>query len=242
MQDLGYSTYVTQGGDWGFYITRIMGILYPDHVLASHINMIRAQPPSFVSQPALALKHALTPYSEAEEAGLKRSSWFQEEGQGYRQLQSTKPQTLAFAFASSPVALLAWIYEKLHDWTDAYPWTDDEILTWVSIYYFSTAGPSAHVRIYYEANHNSTSVVPGRERATQWVDNVKLGLAHFPKELSVVPRAWGKTLGPVVHESASERGGHFAAWERPDVISRDLQDMFGKKGPLYEVVPGKNGY
>lgn len=195
MLDLGYSKYVTQGGDWGFYITRIMGVLYPEHVLASHINMVRAYPPTFSSQPALALQHALTPYTEAEKKGLERSSWFLEEGQAYRQLQATKPQTLSYAFASSPVALLAWIYEKLHDWTDGYPWTDDEVLTWISIYWFSTAGPNAHIRIYYEAVHNPTPEVPGRERASDWVDKVKLGLAHFPNELSVVPRIWGRTLG-----------------------------------------------
>jgi pimeloyl-ACP methyl ester carboxylesterase len=198
MQSLGCDKYVTQGGDWGFYITRVMGVLYPDSVLASHINMIRAQPPSFAVQPALALQHALTPYTEAEQKGIERSEWFLDQGQAYRILQATKPQTLSYAFADSPVALLAWIYEKLVDWTDGYPWTDDEILTWVSIYWFSTSGPNAHVRIYYEAQHNRTEKVPDRDRASQWVDGVKLGLAHFPKELSVVPRIWGHTLGRLV--------------------------------------------
>ncbi|CAO2650433.1 Nn.00g017250.m01.CDS01 [Neocucurbitaria sp. VM-36] len=242
MQDLGYEQYATQGGDWGFYITRSMGILYPSHVLASHINMVRAHPPSFSSQPALALQHAVTPYTEAESNGIKRSEWFLDQGQAYRQLQATKPQTLSYAFADSPVALLAWIYEKLVDWTDGYPWTDDEILTWISIYWFSTAGPNAHVRIYYEAQHNPTDKIPDRDRASQWVDRVKLGLAHFPRELSVVPRIWGRTLGEVVHESDNEKGGHFAAWERPDVITEDLQKMFGKSGPCYKIVPGKSGY
>lgn len=195
MQDLGYDKYTTQGGDWGYYITRVMGVLYPSHVLASHINMIRASPPTFASQPALALQHALTPYTKAELDGIKRSDWFLDQGQAYRILQATKPQTISYAFADSPVTLLAWIYEKLVDWTDEYPWTDDEILTWVSIYWFSAAGPNAHVRIYYEAQHNPTKQVPNRDRAAQWVDHVKLALAYFPKELSVVPRVWGKTLG-----------------------------------------------
>jgi len=195
MLDLGYSKYVTQGGDWGFYVTRIMGLLFPSRVLASHINMVRARPPTFASHPTLALQHAVTPYTATEKAGLDRSNWFQTEGQAYRQLQATKPQTLSFAFASSPVALLAWIYEKLHDWTDRYPWTDDEVLTWVSIYWFSTAGSNAHIRIYYEASHNPTKEVPTRERASEWIEGVKLGLAHFPKEITVVPRVWGRTLG-----------------------------------------------
>lgn len=195
MQDLGYDKFVTQGGDWGFYVTRIMSVLYPSSVLANHINMVRAQPPTFASQPALALQHALTPYTEAEVSGIKRSDWFLNEGQAYRLLQATRPQTLSYAFADSPVALLAWIYEKLIDWTDGYPWTDDEILTWISIYWFSTAGPNAHVRIYYEAQHNPTDKVPNRDRASQWIEKVRLGVAHFPKELSVVPRIWAKTMG-----------------------------------------------
>jgi len=242
MQDLGYDKYVTQGGDWGFWITRSMGILYPDYVLASHINMVRAQAPTFTSQPALALQHAVTPYTEAESKGIERSEWFLNEGQAYRQLQSTKPQTLSYAFADSPVALLAWIYEKLIDWTDGYPWTDDEVLTWVSVYWFSTAGPNAHVRIYYEAQHNPTDLIPNRERTTTWIDRVKLGVAHFPREITVVPRVWAKTLGPLVHESVHDKGGHFAAHERPDVIVADLQKLFGRNGPCYGIVPEKPGY
>jgi hypothetical protein len=198
MLSLGYSKYATQGGDWGFYITRIMGVLYPSHVLASHINMVRANPPTVSSNPILSLQHALTPYSAAEKAGLERSNWFTTEGQAYRQLQATKPQTLAYAFADSPVALLAWIYEKLVDWTDGYEWTEDEVLTWVSIYWFSRAGPNAHIRIYYEAGHNPTVEVPNRERASEWVDGVKLGIAFFPREITVVPRVWGRTLGMFV--------------------------------------------
>jgi len=242
MQDLGYDKYVTQGGDWGFYITRIMGVLYPSHVLASHINMIRAHPPKFASQPAIALKHAITPYTEAEGKGIKRSDWFLNEGQAYRLLQATKPQTLSYAFADSPVALLAWIYEKLIDWTDEYQWNFDEILTWVSIYWFSTAGSNAHIRIYYEAGHNPTALVPSRDRASEWVGEVKLGVAHFPREITVVPTIWAKTLGPLVYESVNDKGGHFAAWERPDVIATDLQKMFGKGGTCYHLVPGRSGY
>ena len=121
MQSLGYDKYVTQGGDWGFYITRCMGLLYPHHVVASHINMIRASPPSFKSHPFLALQHAVQPYSESEKQGFERSKWFNEEGNGYRLLQSTKPQTIGYALTDSPVALLAWLLEKLTDWTDNYP-------------------------------------------------------------------------------------------------------------------------
>lgn len=127
--------------------------------------MIRANPPNWSSNPLLALSHAVTPYSDFEKKGLERQKWFMEEGSGYHLLQRTKPQTIGYALSDSPVALLAWMYEKLHDWTDEYPWTDDELLTWISIYWFSTAGPAATCRIYYEAYHTSTGI--SRDRTGQ---------------------------------------------------------------------------
>lgn len=88
-----------------------MGLMYPKHVLASHVNMIRCQPPTFNSHPILAFQHLFFPFSEREKEGLERSRWFDKYGSAYRSLQSTKPQTLGFALQDSPVALLAWIYE-----------------------------------------------------------------------------------------------------------------------------------
>ncbi|CAF9921119.1 hypothetical protein IMSHALPRED_005087 [Imshaugia aleurites] len=239
MLKLGYDKYVTQGGDWGCMITRIMGLLYPQHVMASHINMVRGHAPSFLSNPILATQHALAPYTQREKDGHSRSDWMLKEGSGYRLEQGTKPQTLGYALADSPVGLLAWIYEKLHDWTDGYPWTEDEILTWVSIYWFSTAGVAANLRIYYEALHDTQF---GRDRTEEWIPHVKLGLAHFPKELTVVPKSWGRTMGPVVYQSEYESGGHFAAWEKPEAIASDLHKMFGKGGGAHGVVKGKIGY
>lgn len=71
---------------------------------------------------------------------------------------------------------------------------------------------------------------------------MKLGIAHFPKETIVVPKTWAETLGLVCLQSEHAKGGHFAAWEVPDAIVGDLRDMFGKGGPCYGVVEGKNGY
>ena len=231
---------VTQGGDWGCMITRIMGLLYPKNVLASHINMIVSSKPSWTSSPLLTLRNAFTPYTSRDHSGFNRRSWFVKEGRGYSGIQSTKPQTLGYALTDSPVGLLAWIYEKLHDWTDNYPWTEDEILTWVSLYWFSTAGPAASLRIYYEVAKSTSST--GRDRAIEWIPGVKLGLAHFPKEIYYSPKIWSRTLGPVVYESHNESGGHFAAWETPEAIARDLKTMFGKSGGAYGVLPGKDGY
>lgn len=224
------------------YITRALGRYYPNNCKASHLNMIRGNPPKLTSQPLLALQHALKPYNEKERRGLERTNWFLKEGSGYRTEQGTKPQTLGYALADSPIGLLAWIYEKLHDWTDDYPWTDDEILTWISIYWFSTAGPAASLRIYYEAIHTNDPSDPSRDSTANWVPNVKLGLCYMPKELGVVPKTWGRTMGPVVYESEHDKGGHFAAWERPEVIVEDLRKMFGKGGPCYGIVEGSKGY
>ena len=234
---LANASTVTQGGDWGSAISRVMGVLYPDHVLASHLNMIiTTEPPKWSSNPLLALQHAFTPYTSREQHGLARTKLFFAKGSGYRKQQSTKPQTLGYALADSPVGLLAWIYEKLHDWTDSYPWTDDEILTWVSIYWFSSAGPAASLRIYFEVEQGGLeSIARSRPRA-------KLGLAYFPREIVIVPKIWGRSLGQVVYESDQESGGHFATWEKPEAIAKDLKSMFRKGGPVYGVVPGLDGY
>ncbi|KAJ5103865.1 hypothetical protein N7532_004394 [Penicillium argentinense] len=242
MIKLGYDDYVTQGGDWGYWITRSVGFLYPGSCKASHVNMIEAKPPKWSTSPFLALQHALQPYSAAEKAGRRRAEWFDREGYGYNKLQSTKPQTIGAALADSPVALLAWIYEKLHDWTDSYPWTDDEILTWVSIYWFSRAGPEASVRIYYESFHSESVKGISYAKLMSYIPGVKLGLAHLPCEIAAAPSTWAATLGPVVWQSRHERGGHFAAWEVPDVIVGDLRAMLRKGGPCHGVIPGRKGY
>lgn len=229
MQKLGYTRYTTQGGDWGLPITRMMGLLYPSHCVASHLNFIRVtKPPSLRASPLLYLQHSVMPYTAQEKAGLDRTRWFHSEGFGYNLEQSTKPATIGFALRDSPVALLAWIYEKLHDWTDEYPWTDDEVLEWISIYHFSTAGPEASVRIYYETMHSRKEASLGK--ILEYNSRVKLGLSYFPKDLVVPPRVWGKTLGPVVFEAVHEDGGHFAAHEKPKVLAEDLKRMYGKGG------------
>jgi hypothetical protein len=120
--------------------------------------------------------------------------------------------------------------------TDAYPWTDTEILDWVSIYYFSRAGPAASLRIYYESIHSTSSGQTSRERAQQWIPKVKLGLCHSPRELTVVPSTWARTMGPVVYEDFKRRGGHFAAHEIPGEIVGDLRKMFGRSGPCYGII------
>ncbi|KAF5135161.1 putative epoxide hydrolase [Metarhizium anisopliae] len=225
MLQLGYDNYVTQGGDWGFFITRLIGLQYPEHCLASHINFPVVRPPPAKSL-WFGLQYLLGQYSHTDRQGLARTLWYFAEGAGYMLQQSTKPSTLGFSLADSPVALLGWIYEKLHDWTHDYPWTDDEILTWVSVYQFSTAGPAASLCIYYEAYHARKSSV----KCTRYVPSVPLGISYYPKDLFVVPKPWGQCLGPVVYEATHSHGGHFAAFEEPELFAADLQSMFGEEG------------
>ncbi|PGH18720.1 hypothetical protein AJ80_04373 [Polytolypa hystricis UAMH7299] len=237
MLQLGYDQYVTQGGDWGYVISRVLGKNHPEHCVASHLNMAGSVKPTWTKTPLLALRNALTPYSQGDKAGVARSEWFMKEGSGYWALQTTKPQTIGYALHDSPVALLAWIYEKLHDWTDEYPWTEEEVCTWVSLYWFSSEGPAASVRIYYEFMHaGDPSITLG------WIPRVKLGISRFPKELRVMPNTWAHTMGSVVFQADHPSGGHFAAWERPEAIVGDVRKMFGKKGGAYNVVKGKDGY
>ena len=243
MLKLGYTQYVTQGGDWGFHITRTIGLLYPESCKASHLNVTECFPPSVFKHPLLWLQDKLIPYSAHERAGLERIVEHRASGVGYDILQQTRPQTISYALADSPVAVLAWMYEKLRSWTDDYAWTDDEVLTWVCIYWYSTASPAASVRIYYEATHADISKggIP-YDRPAQWIPHVKYGFASFPKDLTVHPNAWAATLGTVILHSRQSHGGHFAAVEHPEAIASDLQIMFRKGGKAYGCVDGCTGY
>ncbi|KAF8957261.1 alpha beta-hydrolase [Flammula alnicola] len=217
MLALGYNEYITQGGDWGYLITRTIAQFYgPKHSKAWHSNM--------------------AVYTPAEKEGLERTQWYQKKSAGYFHQQTTMPQTLGYGLADSPVGLLAWIYEKLVTWTDNYPWDDDEVLTWISIYWFSRAGPAASLRIYYEVMKISESAF-----TTTVATTIPMGYSYFPKELFALPRRWLKAPN-LVFESEHKSGGHFAAHEKPKELVADVRKMFGKGGPAFGVVPGKTGY
>ncbi|KAI9436108.1 Alpha/Beta hydrolase protein [Lactarius psammicola] len=234
MISLGYTEYVTQGGDWGHLLTLTTASIYgPKHVKASHTNVPICEPPKFFENPIVLLKCLITSFTSREREAVVASQSFFKNGMGYFAEQSTKPQTIGFSLADSPVGLLAWIYEKLVTWTDAYPWTDDEVLTWVSIYWFSRAGPAASVRIYYEISDK----VIGFPKTT-----IPVGLSFFPKELVRFPKVLLRSKGRIVFESEHEVGGHFAAYEQPEALVDDLRKMFGKSGPAAGVVPGCTGY
>ncbi|KAK6333803.1 hypothetical protein TWF730_003986 [Orbilia blumenaviensis] len=242
MLKLGYNEYVTQGGDWGAIISKFIALQYgPTHCKSCHFNfMWWVSPPQFTKNPLLWLQYNLQSHSDLDKERLERRKWFFDEGFGYNLLQGTKPQTIGYGLQDSPVGLLAWIYEKMHDWSDGYKWTDDEILTWVSMYAYSNAGPTASGRIYYMDKHR-----PADQKAMVFgpiQPSVPIGLSIFPLDIVVWPLAWGRAGGRVIFEKVHPSGGHFAAHERPEWLAEDLKTMFGKKGNGYGIVTGRNGY
>ncbi|KAL4890893.1 Alpha/Beta hydrolase protein [Aspergillus ambiguus] len=241
---LGYNEYVVQGGDWGSLIGRAMARLYPDHTKAVHVNFFPVAPPYPWTHPLLFLRSLLTiPFSSKDKASLAATQDYLAKGNGYLRQQETRPQTLGYALHDSPIALLAWIYDKLHSWTDDYQWSDDEILTWVSVYYFSTAGPAASVRIYYEAGPNCASQISTLDVLSKPAPSgVKMAVAQFNRELAKIPLSWTSLVGSVIRSKEYERGGHFAAWEVPELLAYDIQSFLGRNGQGYGAIPGKNGY
>ncbi|KAG2127800.1 Alpha/Beta hydrolase protein [Suillus cothurnatus] len=197
---------------------------------AWHTNAV---PPSWKT-PLSFLSFLLTPWSIEEQAGIERTKWFRTKGSGYFAQQSTQPQTLGYSLADSPAGLLAWIYEKLVLWTDNYNWSDDEVLTWISLYWFSRAGPAASVRIYFELRGDCEDL--GRS------PTIPMGASFFPKELIVSPAAWVRKSNNLVFESHHKTGGHFAAIERPEELVRDVRKMFAKGSLAFAIVPGRTGY
>jgi len=143
-------------GDWGLFITRALAYKYPQYVKAHHVNWAFAAKPSFTAS------NPEPTYSEREKKQMRQHDrWFpygSGDGRGYIAIQSTKPATINFLLKDSPVGLLAWIYDKLIDWTDSYPWTEEEVCLWVSLYVFSTAGPEAATFVYYEALHDTSNI------------------------------------------------------------------------------------
>lgn len=235
MQKLGYEKYVLQGGDVGSTVSRRIVQEYPDSIGAHLLNMTITTEPKEEDNPDLYKRWKATTLTDEEKSGMKQYENFIKEGFGYNKLQQTKPQTIGYSMADSPVGLLAWIYEKMHEWSDEYPWTEDEVLQWVSIYYFSTPGPNASQHVYYEGAHTP--------RPSSMYSPVPLGVSRFPVELMHQPRIWHEQLGPVVFWSVHEKGGHFAAWERPEDLAGDARRMFGRDGPVAGCCgEGRTGY
>ncbi|KAJ5176240.1 Alpha/beta hydrolase fold-1 [Penicillium canariense] len=256
--EYGKLTLAIQGGDWGSMIARAMAQYYAKHIQAIHLNFIPVVPPYPWRSPLRFLQSlASVPFSAKDRACIARTMDYAQRGNAYMKQQATRPETLGYGLHDSPVALLAWIYDKLHLWSDGYQWTDEEILTWVSIYFFSRAGPAASIRIYYEASAkrpDSTKTTGEPDgQIKNWITldqvlaahappNVRFAVAQFKEEIVMWPMAWYHAIGNVTKEKEFDRGGHFAAWEVPELLAGDLKEFFSRDGAGYEAVQGKDGY
>jgi len=226
MTRLGYRCYGAQGGDWGAAISRELGRSRPDEVIGVHLNSLsHAAAPAEPKTTDLA---ALSPTErERTLASWKRRRQWQREGRGYADIQSTRPQTLAYGLTDSPVGQLAWIVEKFREWTDSRDRPEDavnrdQLLTNVTLYWLTrTAGSSA--RLYYEREHSEN-----RWGARPKPSTAPTGLAAFPLETFIPLRHIAERTDNVVHWSEFERGGHFAAMEEPDLLIADIRMFFRK--------------
>jgi pimeloyl-ACP methyl ester carboxylesterase len=216
MQALGYRRFGTQGGDWGATVATRMALLAPDRVAGVHLNYL---PGSYRPPPG-----GDAPTQDERRFLAACESWYDEEG-AYAHLQRTRPATAGFALTDSPVGLAAWIVEKLRAWSDCGGDLErrlprDEVLANITLYWVTgTIGSS--MRLYYEARRRPLQLGPG-ERV-----RVPTGFALFPAETPAnPPRSWVERGYDVVRWEAMPRGGHFAAWEEPDLLAAELRDFF----------------
>jgi pimeloyl-ACP methyl ester carboxylesterase len=224
MRRLGYTRYVAQGGDQGAAVTDAMGRQAPQGLLGIHTNLL---------VPALGASGSFPTDTEGERAAADALKTFRASGFGYFLEQATRPQTIGYALLDSPVALAAWMLD--HD-TDSYykissAFVDgkqsgnlsrDHILDNITTYWLTGTGASA-ARSYWEAGQATARA------AGQAPPPVSLPVAYttFPGEIFRAPRSWVEKSYPnVVYFNEVDKGGHFAAWEEPELFSAELREAF----------------
>jgi epoxide hydrolase len=211
MARLGYARYVAQGGDWGAMVTTAVGLQDTEHCAGIHLNMPIAPP-----DPA-----TLGSLSEREKGALAAMQHYQEWDSGYSKQQSTRPQTLGYGLVDSPAGQAAWILEKFWAWTDCNGHPEnvlsrDELLDNVMLYWLPATGASS-ARLYWESFRTpNLAPVP-----------VPTGCSIFPKEIFRASRRWAeKRYTNLRYWNELERGGHFAAFEQPELYVREVRDCF----------------
>jgi pimeloyl-ACP methyl ester carboxylesterase len=225
MRRLGYSRYVAQGGDQGAAVTDDMAHQEPEGLIGVHMNLLRS---------ALGDVSSLPAESDQERAALAQITTFRQSGFGYFLEQSTRPQTIGYALLDSPIALAGWMLD--HD-TDSYykisrafvdgepvgGLTRDHILDNVTLYWLTSTGASA-ARSYWEGGRIA-ALAAGKAPSPV---SIPVGFTTFPGEIFQAPRSWVEKLYPhVSYFNEATRGGHFAAWEEPQLFTDELRAAFG---------------
>ena len=215
MKRLGYKKYVAQGGDWGAIISQSMAITEVGDCKAIHLNM-----PIVIPDP-----ETMNELSEKEQSALAAMNYYNEWDSGYSKQQSTRPQTVAYGLSDSPVGQMSWIIEKFYSWTDCVQegekklesvLTKDELLDNVMIFWLTNSSASS-ARLYWESFNN-----PNFDPI-----NTPTGCSQFPKEIFQCSRRWAeKRFSNLIYWNELDRGGHFAAFERPDTFVEELRNCF----------------
>ncbi len=211
MHRLGYDHWVAQGGDWGAFTTYVIGMQAPEGCRGIHLNMP-------IGGPTREAREKPTP---EEERAFERMAYYHEWDSGYAKQQQTRPQTLGYGLVDSPVGLAGWIFEKLHGWSDnggdaCAVLGRDAVLDNIMLYWLPATGASA-ARLYWES---FARIKPGEI-------TLPAGISVFPKEITPSPRAWvERRMKNIVHWNELPRGGHFAAWEQPDMFVDELRECF----------------
>ncbi|HIF65940.1 MAG TPA: epoxide hydrolase [Acidimicrobiia bacterium] len=208
MADLGYGSYLAQGGDWGSIITTELGRLDADHLIGIHITMPIAGP----------TQQARDNPQPEDLLAFQKLEFRKTVDGGYAEIQGTMPQTIGYALDDSPAGLAAWILEKFRTWSDcegdllrSYTW--DQLLTNISIYWF-TQTASSSARIYYEMRQSQINFD---------LVEIPVAIARFPGEIFLPPRAWCEQVYNIKRWTEFGHGGHFAAMEVPQLLVGDLR-------------------
>ncbi|KIJ44826.1 hypothetical protein M422DRAFT_207769 [Sphaerobolus stellatus SS14] len=216
---LGYSRYAGQGGDWGSYILRVIGSLYPEQAPVLHFNMFRTPPIANFDMETLTV---------SEKNALRRREEFQESGRGYIDIQSTKPFTIGIAIASSPTSLLTYIGEKMYSWSDTRHLDSKDVLDTIALYYLSQSFATS-VLIYHQShNLRAEMTTPAANGEVRWKVRSKIGFSLFPYEIGASPRAYIQACGNLVFYKERAFGGHFPALDNPEGLIEDLREFVGK--------------
>lgn len=211
MTRLGYTRYVAQGGDWGAAVTTNMGAQEPAGLAGIHVNMPLVLP----ADPG-------TEFSAEEGAMLAALQEYELWDSGYSTQQATRPQTIGYALADSPVGQATWIYEKFWKWTDSdgdplNVLSYDELLDNIMLYWLGNAGASS-ARLYWQSFRSGFFALPLK---------LPVGCSIFPKELYRAPRSWAeRCMSNLIHWNELPKGGHFAAFEQPALFVDEVRSCF----------------
>ncbi|RKT84621.1 Pimeloyl-ACP methyl ester carboxylesterase [Saccharopolyspora antimicrobica] len=222
MSRLGYARYGLQGGDWGTWISRTLAINEPERVVGLHTNGMITFPSGDPDE--------FAKLTDADHARMARWQRYTDELYGYKLIQSTKPQSLAYSLADSPVGLLGWIVGVLKEWTDCADTPEDaidrdRILTTVMLYWLTnTAGSAA--RSFVETPDNSAKAEEEGVIEQLTDGTVPHGVAVFPKDVLAPVRPFAERINNIVRWTEYDRGGTFPAMEQPDLYVRDVREFF----------------